>query len=270
MRKLYCMFAIILLLFGVTSSAGVFNIPSGTAEAGVVISPVAGDPPGGDCPDRTYVAYWDGDHTSGTTYMCVDSGGSSVEGTLVGGTLNTTYGESGSNGLHITAVDHAIAWGSLGNDFIDETSAITVWIRVRFGTTDGSDNTLSFVELTEAAHNDDHITVRATDDEYVRGYWYGQNTGDYEVSTSTFSRDGSTWYTVGASFRADSGTYAEDTAVSMNGGSSWTADNDDPVSMAGELVTLVVGNYFLYSTAGDVIDIDRVEIIQGWEASCPW
>ena len=82
---------------------------------------------GSDCPSWAgdVVIGWTGDLKEGTNYA-FDSSCTPIAGTNSSLTIGTAYGESGSNGAHITDADQYLEF----TGYIDDTSAQTIWMRI--------------------------------------------------------------------------------------------------------------------------------------------
>lgn len=219
----------------------------------------------GGCMSGTYVVGWDGDYPSDTDKACF--GSTPTDGTITDATIGTDYGES-SNGVLIDAVDERITWPLTDGDF-NETGAYTLWMRIRIGS-DGTDTNTVIWEISEDTDNTNYIMVTVTDDERIRVTYEGNNTADnVQSAAASLTRDGSTWYTVGLSWYP--GEAGNDMGVTVDGGSNWTEEDDDLVSIVIEINYLSLGNYYQYQAAGpDPVHVDKFALVSGYKTACPW
>jgi len=232
------------------------------AEAGFFIcGPEAAEPSG--CPGGTYVLYWDGDHTDGTTTACLDSGNSTSVGSTSGAQISTSYGETGY-GVYFDAQDEYLRWSLAADDF-DETTSKTAYIRFRCDT-DGTDENIIAFEVYYDAEN--YFAGMLDDNEVVTSYWEGSNTIDNSQSSGTWTRDGSTWHTAG--FTVDMTGAGQDHGASVDAGSTWTTDNDGPATWATGADYWLIGNLNRYQSGGDPCEVDKIIILEGYQTACPW
>jgi len=216
---------------------------------------------GAGCMSGTYNSAWDGDYTGDDEEFCFDSGGSTKSGTLNGAVISTDYGESG-NGLISDSDNDYLSVAISSDDGASDTIG-TVFVRVKI-IDDGTDADTIVWEMQGDGNNYHYIMIKS--DREVR--LYGRIDGSLGCiidSASAISED--TWVTVGASWRSNAGS---DCAVSINGGSSWTEqDRDvDPTYVDVDVTQYLIGNELI--GFGDVIHVDKIAVINSWEASSPW
>lgn len=219
------------------------------------------------CPSGTYIMAWDGDYTSDTDKACI--GSTPTDGTVSGGTLSTDYGESGTIGFGEAGADHYVTWAIADGDLPEQSGAFTVYLRIRVGS-DGTDAGTIIWEAEDDTDNVDQAYVTVTDDERIRLSWRGNSTAtQIQSAASAISRDGSTWYTVGVSIQPGESTAANDSAVTVDAGSNWTEESDNPPAMTVHINNLTLGNYRVFS-GNDPISIDKWVLLDGYKAACPW
>jgi hypothetical protein len=209
---------------------------------------------------------WNGDYTSDTDKACI--GSTPTDGTASGGTLSTDYGES-SVGFGEAGADHYVTWSIADGDLPEQSGAFTVYMRIRVGS-DGTDAGTIVFEAEDDTDNVDQMSIVVTDDERIRIVWRGNSTGtQVQSAASSITRDGSTWLTVGVSIQPGEATAANDSAVTVDAGSNWTEENDNPPAMTVEINNVTIGNYRIFS-GNDPISIDKWVLLTGYKAAYPW
>jgi len=178
-----------------------------------VATTVGGGAPaaGGDCPAAgTYDYYWNGDHSSGTTYVCYDDG-ADINGTLSGASINS----GGYSGNKFDATEHNqhLYWSGT----IDVNKGV-IW--VLFSTSDTSRTGNIYFMETHDAVNSEFVRVYVETDDTVSAVYDGGGASETCSSTGTIAEDGS-WQWLGYSWDIAN----DDHAVYVNG--AWEDCNDE-------------------------------------------
>lgn len=182
MKKSYLLIAMILLLIGVVSSAGVWRIPSGTAEAGMVIGSGATGGGGGG-PDTWY---YPGADSSFETSVSIGTGGREI-----GNLITMPSGSDGTIthvGVRLNGTDLPCKIKVLLNDVQQDC--------VETGTISPSAEWAD-VELTSsfAVEENDEVVVAITVEGGFTCYRRTTGTGTYRtgITYSTYCNDSFVW-----------------------------------------------------------------------------
>ena len=228
--------------------------------------PAAG---GGDCPAGTYDGSWDGDHSSGTGYLCIDDGGSAADASAsAGGTMHTDYGEGGGTGYRVTDDDQYYEWTNA-----DAGIDVVGTLCVRFNAAIGGGTVRQYIGgIHNETYNDDHVGIAINSDDTVYGIQRADTTADGWNSTATITRG--TWSTACITWRINAGN---DEGVALWTGATpgtitWESfDTDDIGDFAAAPTHYAIGNTpDFYSAGGETFDINKIFFGLTWEAKPPW
>jgi len=210
---------------------------------------------GGECMSGTYMSAWNGDHSSGAGYICINSGASNKNyNAQSGGTLTSTS-------FVVTDKDQYVEWTNSGNDLFNEDEG-TLWIEVNFDA--GNNANVYFCEVYYDGTN--YIGLQYMD---TTNYIYTRRRGGAADDTLTSSgtvTKGAT-VTVGVSWSV--GRDTADFALTVNGGSSWDEENDGIATMTAP-DDVRIGNLDISTNNSQTVTITQFAIQTGWETACPW
>jgi hypothetical protein len=215
---------------------------------------------GSSCPsfyDATNVIIsWDGDHSSGTNYLC-ESDGDAVAGTNTNLPISTDYGESSSNGSLHDTIDERLRWTQTADQYFDNEGPQTLWIRAYFtGTTPTND-----IVIFEAS--DESLTFDIKQDN-AASYIVGTHISNVNAGGS-LSATGS-WVNI---------AYSWDTTEqdhSVYNGSTWEDDNNELVSTGNDVTEFSLGNYIkaVASEPTEDVQVTQWALMSGYKAGVPW
>ncbi len=204
---------------------------------------------------------WDGDHTSGTNYGC-ETDGDAVQGTNSGLQIDTDNGESGSNGALVDSLNEYLTWTDSGDQYIDDDSEQTIWMRVYIS--EAVDDDTSLFESWIDGENRIILLLHSTDT--IWGVYEADNTYD---STTAGSFPTGSWTDIAISW-----DYTEDdfSAYEANGG--WVDDTNEGFgTMISDLDDITIGeNATNMGPAGTgiFIRITQFAIVSGYKTAVPW
>lgn len=230
------------------------------AHAVIFISgSAAGGAPPADCPTGTYDFAWNGDHSSGTLYACLNSGISATQSTAQSGsyTISSDYGVTG-NGIGFTG-------GTTGDDFIkfggsvydSYGSAGTVWLSV-YPVASDTDKVVG--EATVSGTNYFYLNIMSND----RIHFYFKATNAAQVANAACT------VTIGAWNRiAYSWTIGGDEISVTNDGASWYTAAADFTAWPSAPSFVAIG-WDTYGASGtDDVYVDDFYISDGYQAADP-
>ena len=205
---------------------------------------------------------WSGDMPQGTNYG-FDSSGAPVAGVNSALTITTAYGESGSNGAHITDVDQYLEF----TGYIDDTTPQTVWMRIFV-----SDAVLEGEPTIFEAYVDGNnlIKIAVQANLIVKGATIAQ--GNSADARTGVVADGS-WVDVAYTWGTPAG---EGTPTGDHSAYYVQYDDDDDelgYSIVSTPATFILGEEL---TAGgspgdtEYINITQIAIVDGYKAAKPW
>jgi len=220
-----------------------------------------------NCQIGTYTSFWDGDFLDDNDQICYDSGASNATGTNFNGAFGTSYGKDGSIGWRYSNDDYLKWDDSSAEDLISKTSG-TVWIEFRVATTCPAGDIGIFYAPSDTTPADNYIRmhIESTPPGEVRAYYFAGGVNYRADSNDLITCDGSTWNTVGMSWRVH-----VDNDVAITIGDSWstgTVEEDRTlVLFTGDIDYMLIG---AVGGATKNIDINRVVSLPGWLTDCPW
>jgi len=218
---------------------------------------------GSDCPSWTSstIVAWDGDHGSGTNYICTTSE-STIVGTNTNLTISTSYGESSSNGSFHDTRDERLTWSQTAGQYADETGTQTLWMRV-YITGDPSVDTL----IWESAYDGSNfINFKIRAGLQGQGVYSGTTLGAATANCPAIATG--EWVDVAYSWDRPSENHSAYNGVSWN-------DNN------GELTLAMDNSPTLFSLGNDIVYMDSTPstesvrvtqwaIVSGYKTSAPW
>ena len=207
---------------------------------------------------------WSGDMPQGTNYG-FDSSGAPVAGVNSSLTIGTAYGESGSNGAHITNVDQYLEF----TGYIDDTSAQTIWMRIYV-----SDAVLDGEPTIFEAYvtGNDLIKIAFQTNLLVKGATIAQG-------NSADAREGAvangSWIDIAYSWagnNAGEGTPTGDHDIYYT---AWKDSDADELgyALSSTPATFMLGEELTAGTSpGDTeyINITQIAIVDGYKTAKPW
>jgi len=221
---------------------------------------------GSTCPSwyASAVFSWDGDHSSGTNYGCA-ADGTPVTGTNSNLTITTAYGESGSNGAHITDVDQYLEF----TGYIDDATPQTLWIRIYISAAPAASVCLfdSYVDGNNFIRGYVQANLIAT------GGYNGQSAGE-QTATSQTTLTAASWIDIAYSWgtAAGAGTPTGDHSYYWGGG--WQDDDNElGYAMTSTPTEFAIGEHLIGGDppgGDDYINITQFALVDGYKASKPW
>jgi len=213
-----------------------------------------------ECPDGTYLLYWDGDHSSGEMYACVNGGDSTKNGTNDGTDRIGATGESGSQGFTKSAADQWVKWENDSDDIIDDAVG-TFWARVYTASTGGDVIAGGYYDSNE------YFYFEARDDNRVRITWYDSVGGDNQSSSSGDPFVDNTWTWVGHTWNTSTGIQCGQVD---DGSSSWSCSGDEVDVMNGDIGYFGLGedNWGPGADSASVI-VTKIYVYGSYQASHP-
>ena len=207
---------------------------------------------GANCPSGAYYFAWDANATDGTNYACLNNGGSTVEGTVTGGTISGIGGY-----FEKDAITENIAWAS--DPYDDEC---TIWMTVYVATTT---NYSTLFEMYGAGGSQIYGRVDSSNRAmiyYNDGSLQSSFSGD-NYTDSVAVRIGFTWSVSGDAFGVAIGT------------GSWELDTGEGLTSLDSLTTPTV--FYIGDTTNvgsssedvDTVRISDVFIVKSYQASDP-
>jgi hypothetical protein len=203
---------------------------------------------GAGCPSGTYYYAWDALHASGDTYACLDSGGSTVEGTVNAGSIVSNY-------FNKTDASENVEWSC--SPYADD---VTIWATIRvIATTEY--NTLFAVHGAA----DSVACARISNTRKIAMYYQdGSTTSSFSVDTYTDDtpiRAGFSWDVSGDNLSVKLGT------------GDWETDNGEGLSTFGTTPDAFhvgdIGDCGATAEDDDTIRIYDVDIIKSYQAADP-
>lgn len=237
------------------------------AQAAVKVISRTGRPApavGGDCPAETYTFYWDGDHSTSETYACVNSGGGTQDSNGNDGTdrINSSGGESGGQGLYLTANDQYVTWdydGSTPNLISGDLA--TIYMRIRVDVTN-EDNVGLFEWSTD---NDNRVNIVLQGNAQLAGNHNDGTNSQNVTSSSGYTVSNNTWTTVGYSYDVSANTHS----CTANGGTNWNEQTETMISLASPGANITLGENAASGVHDRTVSIDHVIIINSYQAAYP-
>ena len=227
---------------------------------------------GGDsqCPpfyaDTNVVWSWDGNYPGSHNTAC-DSAGTPDVADTDSATTGTDYGESGGVGLLIDGVSDYLRWNQTAQQYIDETSAQTICMRINISAT-----VADYTWIFAAQNVGDEIEIFLKDTGVFVGVF--NTTDDPDVSEEDAAPPTGSFVTVGYTFQ-DAGSNGDLSVNDGNGGGTWSDGWDDDIDgidsvMTNALDDITIGHYSASNgpDAGKTVYIDKVAIINGYKFDC--
>jgi hypothetical protein len=240
------LFCFVCLAF-ISSQAAIIEVPEATA--GMIIRKVGGD----GCPAGTYMSGWNGDHSSGVLFACIDSGASTREGTNTGADVDST-------GIEWDAFDERVIWVPSSDDMVDDASG-TLCLKI-IVYSDGTDHTMSVAELWDDT-NSYYSYFQIQADEDIANTWQAATADNHEYGSIV--RDGSTINEIALTW--DASQSAVDHCLSVNGGNSFDCADDIDV-IGSDFEEIVIGNFHRSGAGADRFKVTEWYILAGYKTDC--
>lgn len=212
-----------------------------------------------DCPSGTYDFAWNGDHSSGTLYACLNSGISATQSTAQGGTytISSDYGDGG-NGIGFTG-------GVTGDDFIkfggtvldSYGSAGTIWLSVYPVAGDGNKT------VAEAPYDgSNYFYMNILNDERI--HFYFKATNIIQVANASATVTIGSWNRVAYSWSIGGGV-----AAVTDDGTNWYTATATLTAWPGAPTYFAVGWDTYGLGSADDVYVDNFYIVDGYQAADP-
>ena len=218
---------------------------------------------GGDCPTGAYLSYWDGDHTSGTNYICTN-GGINIKNGNQNGTIEigTTYGQDSTVGVRINSVNESLSWAISGRDLLNEETG-TMWFSVYFPNSSRA-GAAQFIEANSGNSANFLYALSLVNGRVIFGY-RGYSTGAVDVVSGINDRVSTrTWTRVGCSWDRPNSRLS----VKVGNG-PWTEIVRTLVQWSAPASELHIGEESSQSPLADIYYIDDVIVFSDYQASDP-
>jgi len=262
-RLSVCLFVMLAInLIAVGNAREVIQLPQ-VAEAGFVIGSgaVGGGSCNANCPEDTYMFFWNGDHSNDEQDACKSSCSASTGNGTEDGTdrINATAGQT-ANGFEYTNVNQYIEWTITADDLLSDSQG-TIWCSVYI---DDIQGTFRFIESWTDSSN--HIAMTLSSSEAVRVYFESGNgseqniTGGDAISTGTWTRIAYSWQT-----GADAGG-KHSVKVAAN---DWDEESDDLDDWAVAPSSFTIGERHAGGGDEGTVYIDNVYITSGYQDADP-
>lgn len=213
------------------------------------------------CPTGTYLGAWGGEHTTGTDYICLNSGLSQKQGTVnSAASIHGDYKLTGNYGIHIpTGADSlsaAISSGDLG-----ASSTGTIWFDIYLDASTGANYVYPYY-----VDNSNLLRINFQADNTISAYHIGNATSVSKVTTNTVTD--TTWTTIGIAWQANAGTTYFSVKVGAN---AWedSADPDHVTAFASEPTTFWLGDKTAAGGVADGYRLDNYSIHSTYKATRP-
>ena len=228
-----------------------------TATAGWIINPFldggGGTPPGGDCPTGTYAASYDGDHSSGVGYVCLNSGGSSIDAD------ENTADSVTTSAVQFDAGNEHLLWNDV--EVLPSTGTIYFTVSISDRDSDGTMNGGSFIEYMYSTSTgievySDASTVRLN-------YYDGTASNCGTIVALAFD----TSYRIAASWDQPNDRYSV-SIVALGNGPSWVEQTGEGLSpWANTPNSFSIGENVSGRSVNETMSVSDVKIFSGYQAN---
>jgi len=238
---------IVMLIFVLALPAWGLMVIHGPVRGG------GGDPCG--C-SGTYTFCYTGDHASGTTYACYDSGASNEAASAnTADSVSTDY-------MEYDATNEYLEWTESG--LVDDAGQ-TIFFSVYFIDRD-SDSTVGTCNLMESYYDASNYIKVVYQSGYFRFYYYDGSISDvYKALTPSFT----TWYRIGVTWDVANDKYSI-SVVTLGSSPSWNEQTGEGLSaMTADPLSVVLGE----DAGGNGVD-ERIRnkdaiIVGGYQSADP-
>lgn len=220
-----------------------------------------------DCPSGTYKFYWDGDHSSGSTYACTANGTGTLNGSNSGGTIGA-FGVTG-NAFRKSAHDQYIAWTITADDILDDAAG-TIWMKIKAD----SDRTALAVALEATVSStpttdDIKMIISDTTLDRIQGHYEGDNDAETIDDSANAAVVPNTWTVIGYTWNQSGSVHCV-----TDGDGTWRCSSSDTLTiLAPASDELVIGERRTggaETTTDTIFDIDEVYITGSYQSANPF
>jgi len=100
--------------------------------------------------------------------------------------------------------------------------------------------------------------------------WNGNGTLDQvQGASQAITRDGSTWVNIGFTWYPGQGAGHDDLCTQVASG-GWQCEQDDLQAFGDQPTYVYLGENQCGVDSDDLIDVDKVVFISGFQQACPW